>query len=124
MSSTINDNLYRYYISGRYIAILEWHEELGAWLTPTEDETDAIMVKYHKQAATVTDATDSIDVDDRIARALVYYVKMRLAEDRERLDLAQRFKAMFLENIARSQNNKTGTPGRKHIPSGVGVLKK
>jgi len=116
-------NSYKYYLSGRYIGILSYDEEEGLYLTPDEDETSAIMLEYTLAAASVTVETDSIDIDDSLARAIVYYVKMRLAEDMGREDFARLYKAKFYYYVQRSQNNKTGVDARVSIPRGVTTLR-
>jgi len=82
------------------------------------------MLEYSTQVSTPTSVTDTIAIDDRLARALVYYVKMRLAEDKEQIALARSHEAEFFRNVARSANNKRGTRGRVSIPIGVGALRK
>ena len=116
-------NQYKYFINGRYIGILSYDEEEGYYRTPDEDDAAAIMLEYTMIAANVTTETDSIDIDDSLARAIVYYVKCRIAEDVGREDLARLYKAKFYYHIQRSQNNKRGVDVRISIPRGVTVLK-
>jgi len=114
---------YKYYLAGRNIGILAYDSETGLYLTPTVDDDAAIMLEYSLAAGSVTEETDNIDISDSLARALVYYVKMRLAEDIGREDFAALYRGKFYTYTSRSQNNKTGSGVRLTIPRGASVLK-
>jgi len=114
---------YRYYKEGRSIGILANNVELGAFLTPTEDDANVILLRYTEQEAEVSAETDSIGVDDRLGRALVYYVKKRLAEDMGDERKAALYHVRFLEHMYKSTGNKIGSLSRQQIPKGSGVLR-
>ena len=90
-----------------------------AYLTPTTADTDAIMVEYTYAPTTVTAESDTIDINSRLALALVDYVKSKMTTDPAE---KKRLYAKFRARIAKDYRNKIGTIP-VIIPRGVGVLK-
>ena len=97
---------YAYYIEGDQLAIIERDYSLsdglgytydpddglgigtgsGEWKSPTVDIDDGIYIVYTaipkaKDGGEITDESDEIDVDSYLAKALVYYIKAKMAED-------------------------------------------
>lgn len=83
---------YRYYIDGRKIAILQRSIDStydpfikvrdDIYLTPANSDANGIMIEYNARPTRVTLETDTIDLDQDLAKALVHYIKARVASDK------------------------------------------
>jgi len=123
---------YWYYISGRKIAILSRGSSTtydpnvtttnDQLVTPTVADTDAIMLDYSYKPTTPTAESDTIDVSEYLALALVDYVKYKMFEEQGDENRAKLYYNKFLVKISRNENMKLGGP-RVSMPSGVCVLK-
>ena len=85
---------YAYYLRGRQIALLEQEDDTEEYKSPSKDVVAGIRFEYSskplitldeagdiEQTSTVTEK-DYVQVDDYLAKALIYYLKARLSEDR------------------------------------------
>jgi len=82
---------YRYYIEGRYLAILQRALDSvydpyltlddDLFLTPQNADTDAILIRHTVHVAAPTDATTDMGISYELAQAVVHYVKAKFAED-------------------------------------------
>ena len=85
---------YAYYLRGRQIALMEQVDDTEAYKSPSKAVTSGLRFEYatkslitsdeagnNEQLSTITEK-DYIQVDDYLAKALVYYLKARLSEDR------------------------------------------
>ena len=91
---------YAYYKEGDdYIAILQKGTiatyNIGTatgindvFLTPSVSDSSAIMLEYTYEISKPTTETDTIDVNDTVALALVDYVKYRLAQNEGNVKMA------------------------------------
>ena len=128
--STIYD--YQYYISGRKLAILsrgtdtEYDPNVTTtsdmWVTPTVDDTDAILLEYAYAGTTPTAESDTLDVSEYLALALVDFVKHKMYEEQGDENRSKLYYNKFLTKISRNENMKLGGP-RISTPTGVCVLK-
>ena len=116
------NKIYKYANHGRYLEILAYDTSFGYYLTPTEDDDDAIMIEYTLAAGTVEDEADVIDIDHSLGRALVHYVKMRLLQDMGNYQAARIEEGEFYKYLSRSNNSRMGTAARAARPKGAGVL--
>ena len=94
---------YAYYIRGRDIAIVEVDTTTlpnttfqgdSLWKSPQSTINDGLLLAYTavpkaKDGGEIADESDDIDISDLYAKAVVYYVKARLAEDAGQIDLKE-----------------------------------
>ena len=130
--ATSNKYDYRYYIEGRYIALLQRSTDSvydpylnlseDLFTTPSVADTDAIYYRYTKLPTAPTAETSTIDLGKMLSLALVEYVKARLAEDAGDDRSALKHMKKFYYYIGRDQDNKKGAV-RMIMPSGAGVCK-
>ena len=94
---------YAYYIRGRDIAIVEVDTTTlpnttfqgdSLWKSPQSTINDGLLLEYTavpkaKDGGEITDESDDIDISDLYAKAVVYYVKAKLAEDAGQIDLKE-----------------------------------
>ena len=129
---------YAYYIDGRKIAILSKGSSstyvndtnltlLDIWVTPENDDSDAIMLEYTSKISAPTSETESINVNEYLTLAIEDYVRFKLSMDKynstsDARDLknAQTFYGRFRNKIWENEHNKLGGH-RQAIPTGVGV---
>jgi hypothetical protein len=110
-----------YKIKGRKIELLE-KDIYGYWVTPTKDEDNGLRFEYTKRASFVNPATSlewdtstdgpidesaTVDVPDYLAKALVYYLKGRMAEDSMEIEAREFFMHQFQKMIDTHETNKT-----------------
>ena len=85
---------YAYYLRGRQIALMEKVDDTEQYKSPSKAVTSGLRFEYStkslitsdeagdiEQTSTITEK-DYVQVDDYLAKALVYYLKARLSEDR------------------------------------------
>jgi len=128
--ATIYD--YKYYSDGRHIALLQKQmltvydpyiktkDEL--YLTPSTSDSEAILLDYTPVLNYPSNEQSVLDVNNRLAKAIVEYVKYKFAEDAEDYKKAGYHKGLFYELVADEKHKKLGGP-RVAIPRGVGVLR-
>lgn len=120
---------YRYYIDGRYLAILQnrttnvfptLNEDI--FVTPTIADSSAIYVRYTIGISAPTDENSNLEVNDTLGEGLVHYVKFKFAEDSGD-ERAQRYHYnKFLYFINREISNRRGNNVSISMPSGTGAL--
>lgn len=131
--STTNYYSYRWYNEGRYLAILQENLDLaytpyidrghGIYVTPTVSDTSAIYLRYSVAITGPTNEEDDINVSGPLLRAIEYYVRAKLAEDRDDMRMYRHFKNKFYQYLERKVRNKMGTEARVVMPRGVSVLR-
>ena len=94
---------YAYYVRGRDIAIMEvdtttlpntTFQSGTLWKSPQSTINDGLLLEYSavpksKDGGEITDESDDIDISDLYAKAVVYYVKAKLAEDAGQFELKE-----------------------------------
>ena len=130
MSTTTYD--YRYYIEGRYLAILQrsisstydpyltLSEDL--YTTPAAADANAIYLRHTVACALPSSEESDIGVSGLLAQAMIYYVKSKLYEDAGDEKRAFVARNKFYELIQREMNSRKGGM-RKIMSHGVEVLK-
>ena len=123
---------YRYWIDGRKLSIVQRAIDTvfsdssvvtsDFFVTPTEDVTDGILLQYAYTVTQPTAESDTIDVSNTLALALVDYVRHRVLEDKGDTKGAEGYYAKFLRRVAENEHRKVGGL-RKAIPGGVSALR-
>ena len=117
-----NEKQYAYYLEGNRIAIVEKdtsfsnnvdNKEFGPgvarqeWKSPMSDVADGIELKYtNAPGDDIEDENSIIDLPSYLAKALVYYVKARLAEDAMEIELKEYFLKEFRRIMEKHQSSK------------------
>ena len=137
---------YAYYIEGDQLAIVEKDyiltdglnytydpaDGLGlntgnaAWKSPTVNVEDGIYIVYTstpkaKDGGEITDESDEIDVDSYLAKALVYYIKAKFAEDTLDIDAKEYFMKEFRKMIEKNEGGKFN--GYRHAIAGSHAIR-
>ena len=113
---------YAYYIEGNEIAIIEkdvsfdndvTSKEYGPgasrskWVSPKLTVIDGLEIKYVQSGTKhLQDESSELDLPPYIAKALVYYVKAKFAEDAGELKLKMYFDREFKKMIEKHENSK------------------
>lgn len=71
---------YAYYLAGRNIAILN-EDSNGEYVSPDDTISNGIKMEYTSRPTAVDEESDSIDINEILALALVDYVKAKFAEN-------------------------------------------
>ena len=131
---------YAYYVKGNKIAIVEKDETgadglnytysdgsgldlpsgTGTWKSPQEAVTGGLRIGYSERAdnvdgVTMTNEGHDVPVDEFLAKAVVDYVKARLAEDMGDMDKREYFMREFHRKISKYENTKFAGP-RSVVP--------
>ncbi len=126
---------YAYYIEGNRIAIVEKdtilsnglnyvydpNDGLGintgnaAWKSPTASITDGIQLEYTmlpkaKDGGDIADESDDIDIQPYLAKALVYYIKAKIAEDSMEIEVKEYFMKEFRKMIEKKESAYSAGP--------------
>ena len=82
--------------------------------SPTSSVTDGIEIEYvqNPDFFLKMDETDTIDLPSYLCKALVYYVRARLAEDSMELELKEYFMREFRKMVEKHENAKVAGPRR------------
>ena len=117
---------YKYYIEGRYLAILQRAEDLqydpyltvvsNLYKTPESSQLSGIMLRYTETVTAPTDEVTDIGVTRDLALGLVHYVKYRMYSDKD-LKMATWNYNKFLYYVAKHNSNIKGTPPLRVMPS-------
>ena len=121
-SNTLNE--YAYYIRGNQVAIVEkdlTKDGDGRWKSPLKDVDAGIMFEYSILPEAPTDEDSTVDIPDYLAKALVYYLKARLSEDRMDIKAKQYFLNEFYRMV--SEFKDTRKWGVRRIVSGPYAIK-
>ena len=133
---------YAYYVKGNKIAVVEKDETgadglnytysdgsgldlpsgTGTWKSPQEAVTGGLRIGYSERAdnvdgVTMTNEGHDVPVDEFLAKAVVDYVKARLAEDMGDMDKREYFMREFHRKISKYENTKFAGP-RSVVPGG------
>ena len=113
---------YAWYIRGRDLAIVEIDVELNAsnpvddatWKSPTKTISDGIMLEYivrpkAKDGGEIEDESDEPDIGDLYLKALVYYVKARIAEDMSDFETKEYLMREFYKQLDKTEGSKVPT---------------
>ena len=131
---------YAYYVKGNKIAVVEKDETgadglnytysdcsgldlpsgTGTWKSPQEAVTGGLRIGYSERAdnvdgVTMTNEGHDVPVDEFLAKAVVDYVKARLAEDMGDLEKREYFMREFHRKISKYENTKFAGP-RSVVP--------
>ena len=127
---------YAYYIEGNRIAIVEKdtnfsnnvdNREFGPgvakqeWKSPQADVSAGIELKYTNAPGNdLEDETSIIDIPSYLSKALVYYIKARLAEDAMEIETKEYFLREFRRIMEKHESKKINgiraiNPGRHAI---------
>tara|TARA_Y100000296_G_scaffold55700_1_gene63923 strand:+ start:256 stop:645 length:390 start_codon:yes stop_codon:yes gene_type:complete len=123
---------YAYYVRGRQLAIIEFDVDTTTdtityrWQSPTTTVNDGILLDYAvkpkaKDGGEITDESDEIDINDTYARALVYYLKARFAEDAKEIKEKEYYMREFWKIIERQEDTKLAGP--RIISSGYNAIR-
>ena len=117
---------YAYYIEGNKIGLVEKNvsfnnnldsKEYGPgvirqeWKSPTGTVTDGLELKYtNAPGDDLEDEASVIDLPSYLCKALVYYVKARLAEDGANLEVKEYFMREFRKILEKHESSKIRGP--------------
>ena len=117
-----NEKQYAYYIEGNRLAIVEKdtsftdnvdNKEFGPgvarqeWKSPQSNVTDGIELKYtNTPGDDLEDENSVIDLPSYLAKALVYYVKSKLAEDERNIEYKEYYIREFRRIMEKHESNK------------------
>jgi len=121
---------YSYYIRGRQIALIEQTEYNGKYESPSKSVASGLRFEYSErpaitsdeagltvQADTVTEA-DYVQMSDYLTKALIYYLKARLAEDMQEFEQHEWYMRQFRTIVGRYEKGLSYGP-RKVFPPGI-----
>ena len=136
---------YAFYIDGSRLSIVERDYQLtdglnythtegdglglstgtGQWKSPTTTISDGIQLEYTvlpkaKDGGEIVDESDEIDITSYLAKALVYYIKARIAEDAMEIETKEYFMAQFRKMIEKNENAKF--TGYRHSVAGAHAI--
>ena len=109
---------FAYKVKGRKIELLAQNLS-GYYITPTgtDAKVDGLKFEYTERAKFLDDSSDevvgtieedaNVDVPEYLAKALVYYLKSRLAEDAGEMEMKEYFMHQFEKMIDVHEENKT-----------------
>ena len=131
---------YAYYVRGRQLALIE-HDNISGdgqtlgqpslddigpsggllWKSPTASITDGLEIEYsYSPSNTINDESDTIDLPEYLAKALVYYVKAKMAEDRMEIQEKEYFMKEFRRILEKHESSKIWG-ARVMIPGSHGI---
>ena len=124
---------YRYYIEGRYIAILQRQQESiydpyydvreDVYKTPTEDDDEGILLRYTVSQSASTSETTDLGISRDLALGIVHYVKARLAEERGDMRMREWHYNRFLYYTSKHNSNVKGSPPSMVMVNSAGVVR-
>ena len=109
---------FAYKVKGRKIELLAQNLS-GYYITPTgtDAKVDGLKFEYTERAKFLDDSSDevvgtieedaNVDIPEYLAKALVYYIKSRLAEDAGEMEMKEYFMHQFEKMIDVHEENKT-----------------
>tara|TARA_A100001515_G_scaffold101982_1_gene82668 strand:- start:593 stop:985 length:393 start_codon:yes stop_codon:yes gene_type:complete len=108
---------YGWYIRGKDLALVEIDVELNAsnpvddatWKSPVKTIDDGIMLEYvvrpkAKDGGEIIDESDEPDIPDLYLKALVYYLKARIAEDQRDFEAKEYYMREFYKYLDKNEN--------------------
>ena len=137
---------YAYYIEGSRIAIIERDytstdgvnytytngggldipSGTGSWKSPVASVSDGIQLEYTilpkaKDGGAIEDESDDIDISNYLSKAIVLYVKGKLAEDRGEIDMKEYFMKEFRKMIEKQDSARMSGP--RVLSSGMNAIR-
>ena len=132
---------YAYYIRGSQIALVEHDNVSGSgqtlgqpslddigpsgslsWKSPVASITDGLEIEYaYSSSNSIADESDTIDLPEYLAKALVYYVKSQVAEDRGDLEQFAYNRKQFRALMQRYESSRTW--GSRRVFPGIGAIR-
>ena len=113
---------YGYYIKGNSVAIVEKDTQFdndvnskdfgpgsnrAQWKSPLADVTSGLEFQYvYSPESGLNDESSDIDLPLYLSKALVYYVKAKLAEDAFNIDAKQYFMREFVRMVEKYNNTR------------------
>ena len=131
-----NIKQYAYYLRGRDIAIVEAQVDTivndgrtkleSEYKSPKTTVVDGMFLEYvatpkSKDGTAISDENDDIDISEYLAKALVYYVKGKLAEDVGNIELKEYMMREYKKIIERYESNRLVGP--RIISSGYHAIR-
>ena len=93
----------------------------GVWKSPLAAVTDGIQIEYaYSPVAGLSNEGDDIDLEPYLAKALVLYVKGRLAEDSGNLEVKEYMMKEFIKMVEKHNNAKVWGP-RRIMPGSTAI---
>ena len=124
---------FAYKIKGRNIELLS--QDLGGYyVTPTSNDAKVDGLKFeYTERAKFLDGDDleitgtleedaNVDLPEYLAKALVYYLKSRLAEDAGEMEMKEYFMHQFEKMIDVHEENKTHGLSQTTVSRGWGII--
>ena len=123
---------FAYKVKGRKIELLAQNLS-GYYITPTgtDAKVDGLRFEYTERAKFLDDEDveisstieedANVDVPEYLAKALVYYLKSRLAEDAGEMEMKEYFMHQFEKMIDVHEENKTHGLSQAVVGSGWGI---
>ena len=94
----------------------------GVWKSPLQDVSDGIQIEYaYSPGAGLKDETDTLDLEPYLAKALICYVKARLAEDTGNIEVKEYMMREFNKMVEKHNNAKVWGP--RKIMSGPNAIR-
>jgi hypothetical protein len=104
---------YAYFIRGNQLSLVEKGDTAEDYKSPTKAVTNGLKFEYVKrplitsdsggsseQSGTVTES-DYVQIDEYLANALVYYLKARVAEDQNNIEMKEYLMKEFRAMVGR-----------------------
>jgi len=131
---------YAYYIRGSQLALVE-HDSVSGdgqtlgqpslddigpsgglqWKSPVATVSDGLEIEYaYSPSNSIIDETDTIDLPEYLAKALVYYVKAKIAEDGGEIEQKEYNMREFRRILEKHESSKVRGP-RMMIPGSHGI---
>ena len=97
----------------------------GYWKSPSTTISDGIQLEYTaspkaKDGGEITDESDDVNITSYLSKALVYYVKARIAEDAMEIETKEYFMAQFRKMIEKNENARF--TGYRHVVPGAHAI--
>ena len=117
---------YAYYIRGSQLALVEHDSASGdgqtlgqpslddigpsgglQWKSPVATVADGLEIEYaYSPSNSIIDETDTIDLPEYLSKALVYYVKAKMDEDRGEIEQKEHFMREFRRILEKHESSK------------------
>ena len=81
-----------------------------AYKSPLTAVTDGIEIEYAYSPSDITDEASEIDITSYLAKALVYYIKAKLAEDQVNIEVKEYMMREFRKMVEKHENSKVAGP--------------
>tara|TARA_R100001082_G_scaffold64188_2_gene36118 strand:- start:1369 stop:1842 length:474 start_codon:yes stop_codon:yes gene_type:complete len=126
---------YGYYVKGNKFALIEKdtsfdnnveNKDFGPgaqrqlWKSPQGTIENGIEIQYVYSPENLKDEDDVLDLPPYLAKALVYYVKARLAEDVMNMEVKEYFMREFKKMVEKHESSKISGP-RIIVPGSHGI---